>query len=124
MKRFLGWINDQRKKAWRFLSRGKVVSAISHFVLVLAGCLAPAYLAYAVLGKVFAILTFAVCSELWSHFMLAREVADYFKHKARAAAVRDMDLTWQDGVGDLVGPFLVRLAGWVGILWLIFHTGG
>ena len=123
MKRFLGWLNGIRKSLWKVLSGGKVISAISHFVLVLAGSLAPAYLAYAVLGKVFAILTFAVCSELWSHFMLAREVADYFKHKAKATIMDDIDLTWQDGVGDLVGPFLVRLAGWVGILWLIFGGG-
>ena len=117
------WLNQARKAAWKILSGGKVISAISHLVLVLAGCLAPAYLAYAVLGKVFAILVFAVCSELWSHFMLAREVADYFKHKAKATIMDDIDLTWQDGVGDLVGPFLVRLAGWVGILWLIFGGG-
>jgi len=123
MKRFLGWMNDQRKRAWNLLSGGKVISAISHLVLVLAGSLAPAYLAYAVFGKVFAILVFAVCSELWSHFMLAREVADYFKHKAKARVVEDIDLTWQDGVGDLAGPFLVRLAGWVGVLWLIFGGG-
>ena len=112
-----------RKSAWRLVSGGKVISAISHLVLVLAGSLAPAYLAYAVMGKVFAILVFAVCSELWSHFMLAREVADYFKKKAKAVAVEDIDLTWQDGVGDLAGPFLVRIAGWVGVLWLIFGGG-
>ena len=117
------WLNQARKAAWKILSGGKVISAISHLVLVLAGSLAPAYLAYAVMGKVFAILVFAVCSELWSHFMLAREVADYFKKKAKAVAVEDIDLTWQDGVGDLAGPFLVRIAGWVGVLWLIFGGG-
>ena len=117
------WLNQARKAAWKILSGGKVISAISHLVLVVAGSLAPAYLAYAVFGKVFAILTFSVFSEIWSHFMLAREVSDYYKHKAKAVAVADIDLTWQDGVGDLVGPFLNRLAGWVGILWLIFGGG-
>ena len=114
------WLNQARKAAWKILSGGKVISAISHLVLVVAGSLAPAYLAYAVFGKVFAILTFAAFSEIWSHFMLAREVSDYYKHKAKGD---DPDLTWQDGLGDLAGPFLNRLAGWVGILWLIFGGG-
>ena len=117
LKKLIGWLNALRKKGFRILSGGKIISAISHFVLVLAGTLAPAYLAYAGLGKMFAIITFFVVSEIWVLFMTGREVLDYTKHKARGD---DIDETWQDGLGDLVGPYFVHGAGWAGILWLIF----
>jgi len=123
MKRFLGWLNGIRKSLWKLLSGGKVISAISHFVLVLAGCLAPAYLVYAAIGTTWAILTFKLMGEFWAIFMTSREVADYFKKKAKALVVRDIDETWQDGLGDLVGPYFVSLVGWLGVLWLIFGGG-
>jgi len=123
MKTFLGWLNSIRKSLWMVLSGGKVISAISHLALVLAGCLAPAYLAYAVMGKVFAVITFHLCAEAWAIFMTSREVVDYFKKKAKAVAVVDIDLTWQDGVGDLIGPYMVLIASWLGVLWLIFGGG-
>lgn len=117
MKRFLDRLNGIRKTLWRFLSGGKTISAISHLVLVVAGSLAPAYLAYAVFGKVWAILTYFVFSEGWLLFMTGREVADYFKHKAKGD---DIDETWQDGWGDLAGPILNRLVAYIGLLWVIF----
>ena len=123
MKRFLGWLNGIRKSLWKLLSGGKVISAISHFVLVLAGCLAPAYLIFAVFGKVFAVLTFHLCAVAWAIFMTSREMVDYMRKKSQAAAVEEMDETWLDGVGDLVGPYIVLIASFVGILWLIFRGG-
>jgi len=121
--KILTWLNGQRKFLWGVLSGGKVISAISHFVLVLAGCLAPAYLVYAVLGKVFAVIAFHLCAEGWAIFMTSREMVDYMRKKSQAAAVEEMDETWLDGVGDLVGPYIVFAASWLGVLWLIFGGG-
>ena len=121
--RLFTWLNLKRRAAWKLLSGGKVISAISHFVLVLAGCLAPAYLVYAAIGTTWAILTFKLLGEFWAIFMTSREVADYFKKKAKALVVRDIDETWQDGLGDLVGPYFVSMVGWLGVLWLIFGGG-
>ena len=123
MKSLFKWLNGLRKQAWKLLSGGKVISAISHFVLVLAGCLAPAYLAYAVLGNVFAIITFHLCAEGWAIFMTSREMVDYMRKKSQAEIVEDMDETWQDGMGDLIGPYMVLIASWLGVLWLIFGGG-
>jgi len=123
MKSLFKWLNSLRKSLWKVLSGGKVISAISHLILVLAGCLAPAYLAYAVLGKVFAVIAFHLCAEGWAIFMTSREMVDYMRKKAKAAAVEEMDETWLDGVGDLVGPYIVFAASWLGILWLIFGGG-
>ena len=120
MTKLLTWLNGQRKRLWHLLSGGKVISAVSHFVLVGFGCLAPAYLVYAAIGTTWAIITFKLLSELWAIFMTSREVLDYCKHKARAVVVEDIDHTWQDGLGDLAGPYLVSLVGWLGLLWLVF----
>jgi hypothetical protein len=118
--KILTWLNALRRKAWKFLSGGKIVSAISHLVLVVAGSLGPAYLAYAIFGKVWAILTYFIFSEGWLLFMSGREVADYFKKKAKAQVVEDIDETWLDGWGDLAGPVLNRVVAYIGLLWLIF----
>lgn len=117
MPPMLEQLDKLRRKVFRLLSGGKVISAVSHFVLVLAGCLAPAYLVYAVLDLTLALLTFHFLSELWLVFMVGREVVDRQKKLAMHA---DMDLAWQDGVGDLVGPALVYFGSWAGILWLVF----
>lgn len=123
MKNILAWLNDKRRAAFKLLSGRKIISATSHIVLVLAGTLAPAYLAHAVLGPTFGILTFFIASELWVIFMTGREVLDYSKRKAKSLVVEDIDETWQDGLGDLVGPYFVHGAGWMGMLWLIFGGG-
>ena len=117
MNRFLGWLDGLRRKAFGVLSGGKVISAVAHLFLVLAGCLIPALPFYWLFGFPFAVLAFFALSEVWFDFMLARDVLDYCKHKAEG---HDIDHTWQDGLGDLAGPFAVRMAGWLGLLWLIF----
>jgi len=116
----LGWLTSARKSAWRFLSGGKVVSAISHLVLVVAGSAPFAYLAFVLSNdRAFTVLVYFVCASFWSHFMLAREVLDYCKKKAKARVVEDIEYTWQDGLGDLAGPFLNLFGAWTVLCWIV-----
>lgn len=115
--KIMEWFDSLRRNLFHAGADKDEVSWMVHFALVLAGTLAPAYIVYAVFGMRLAVLTWFVFSEAWLLFMACREVADYMRHQRDGA---DMDRTWKDGWGDLIGPLLVHVFGWIGFLWLIF----
>jgi len=94
---------------------------IAHLVIVVLGTIIPALLVHIVWHSLtITIVAGNVMAELWMYAMGGREVVSYMASKAKGA---DMDNTWLDGLGDMVGPVFVRVAWWAGLLTILFGGG-
>lgn len=114
--KFLEKVRAWLSKWWKVFTYSDETTWGAHFVLVMLGTIVPAALASWLFGLTVGTIVGFAFSELWLLFMSGREVVDYFRH---VIAEDPFDDFVRDGIGDIVGPLLVHLLWWVGLLSLI-----
>ena len=116
MKQLFAALKKMRRDIWLACTASDEASWWAHLVLVGGGSGFPALVAWGLWSWQLAIVVGFAVSELFFDFMLAREVVDYLKHKAKG---NSMKKTKRDGIGDIVGPLLVRLFWWGMLIFLL-----
>lgn len=117
MKTLLEKLRAFRHEMWKALSGDAETSWVAHFMLVSLGTFIPAGIVGAIWGGTPGIVAAFALSEAWLLFMSGREVVDYLRHLWAQDPKKEFI---RDGIGDLVGPVIVHLICWAGLLAVIF----